>query len=363
MKRALFLIPLLVASMTVAAQDTIVLKDGELLEAKVIKIGESEVEYKKWSNPDGPIYTLKRAHIFTIKYANGEKELFTESAAQRAESNDGVVGFIHKQPAANNQEIIDSYKTPIQFAKSPKEKASKSYFPIMAMSDSSLVSTDDLEMRIVPKRVFDAAYGSGYLVKYAIELKNKSGKTIYIDLANSFRINSDGSSKSYHSSEQTTVSQGSGTGVGIALGGVAIGTSSQNTVSTTFTQERILVIPPYSTKELSEHKYVQLKTNQYKTISDLEAYTFELPEEAPRPNVNGYLSYTEADAPYAVKYIVTYSTQPDFTNYATLQANLYARYLYGGWLYSNGIGQDYVIKFTQQYIANFWIDKGVILGY
>ena len=39
-----------------SAQDLIVKKDGSVIQAKVTKIGTSEVEYKKWSNQDGPQY-------------------------------------------------------------------------------------------------------------------------------------------------------------------------------------------------------------------------------------------------------------------------------------------------------------------
>ena len=39
-----------------SAQDLIVKKDGSVIQAKVTKVGTSEVEYKKWINQDGPQY-------------------------------------------------------------------------------------------------------------------------------------------------------------------------------------------------------------------------------------------------------------------------------------------------------------------
>lgn len=58
------------------AQDLIVKKDGSVIQAKVTKIGTSEVEYKKWSNQDGPQYSISVADILAINYQNGEKEMF-----------------------------------------------------------------------------------------------------------------------------------------------------------------------------------------------------------------------------------------------------------------------------------------------
>lgn len=63
------------------SQDIIVLQSGEEIEAKVIKVGSEEVEYRKWTNQDGPVYTLTPRDIFMIKYQNGEKDVFTHTNA------------------------------------------------------------------------------------------------------------------------------------------------------------------------------------------------------------------------------------------------------------------------------------------
>lgn len=58
------------------SQDVIFLSNGNEINAKIIKIGDSEIEYKKWNNQEGPIYTEKKSNIFMIKYQNGEKDIF-----------------------------------------------------------------------------------------------------------------------------------------------------------------------------------------------------------------------------------------------------------------------------------------------
>lgn len=61
------------------AQDVIVKKDGTTIMSKVLEIGDSEIKYKKYSNQNGPTYTIKKVEIFSINYENGEKERFEDS--------------------------------------------------------------------------------------------------------------------------------------------------------------------------------------------------------------------------------------------------------------------------------------------
>ena len=59
------------------AQDVIVKKDGSTILSKVVEIGSAEVKYKKFSNQDGPMYTILKTEIQAINYENGEKESFS----------------------------------------------------------------------------------------------------------------------------------------------------------------------------------------------------------------------------------------------------------------------------------------------
>ena len=57
------------------AQDIIVLNNADEIQAKVTAIDQQSVTYKKWSNLEGPTYTMPKSEIFYIKYANGEKDI------------------------------------------------------------------------------------------------------------------------------------------------------------------------------------------------------------------------------------------------------------------------------------------------
>lgn len=77
MKKAILLIAIgLLATFSVQAQDIIITKKSDRIEAKVIKVTDSEVQFKSAANPDGSTITLPIARISAILYANGEVRSF-----------------------------------------------------------------------------------------------------------------------------------------------------------------------------------------------------------------------------------------------------------------------------------------------
>ena len=62
------------------AQDVIVKKDGSTILSKVMEITPSEIKYKSYKNPDGPLYTMLISDVMVINYANGERESFESSS-------------------------------------------------------------------------------------------------------------------------------------------------------------------------------------------------------------------------------------------------------------------------------------------
>jgi len=75
-KIALLFIALYSGITCMLGQDIMTLRTGEELEVIVTEVGKYEVWYKKFSNPDGPVYSLPVADIFMIKYPSGDKDVF-----------------------------------------------------------------------------------------------------------------------------------------------------------------------------------------------------------------------------------------------------------------------------------------------
>jgi hypothetical protein len=78
MQKILFLIALiLLAASFTYSQDKIYRKNGKIVEAKILEIGNDEIKYKESHNPDGPIYVLETDRISKIVFADGKVEKFT----------------------------------------------------------------------------------------------------------------------------------------------------------------------------------------------------------------------------------------------------------------------------------------------
>ena len=58
--------------------ETIVKRDGEEIEAKIVEVGIDEIRYKKCGMENGPVFVLKKSDVFMIRYANGEKDIITK---------------------------------------------------------------------------------------------------------------------------------------------------------------------------------------------------------------------------------------------------------------------------------------------
>ncbi len=93
LKSLSFIVCLILCSLTYKSfsQDVITLSNGTEIEAKVIKITDSEIEYKKWNNQEGPSYVEKVSNISSIKYQNGNKDTFNSTTGNDANTEIKVV--------------------------------------------------------------------------------------------------------------------------------------------------------------------------------------------------------------------------------------------------------------------------------
>lgn len=71
--------------------DVITMKDGKDVDAKVLEISTTEIKYKNCDNLEGPTIAVLRKDVFSIKYANGKKEVFTQEKSSTSETGDRKV--------------------------------------------------------------------------------------------------------------------------------------------------------------------------------------------------------------------------------------------------------------------------------
>lgn len=79
MKKIVFLSLLFLCSLSflTSAQDILYKKDGSKEETKIILVGAKEIQYKKFNNLDGPVYSVSKSEILMITYENGEYEMYS----------------------------------------------------------------------------------------------------------------------------------------------------------------------------------------------------------------------------------------------------------------------------------------------
>lgn len=79
-KKIVLMIICLAGNATMFAQDIIIRKNGDEIEAIVREIGIEEVRYKKFENQNGPIYRLKKSEISMIRYEDGSRDVFNKAS-------------------------------------------------------------------------------------------------------------------------------------------------------------------------------------------------------------------------------------------------------------------------------------------
>lgn len=83
MKKFLFIVCALMAAVTLFAQDIIVTKEAQKIDAKILEVSTSEIRYKELDNLDGPVFMLRTDEINSIIYANGKVVLYNQPKSEK----------------------------------------------------------------------------------------------------------------------------------------------------------------------------------------------------------------------------------------------------------------------------------------
>ena len=85
------------------AQDLIITRDGQRIEAKVLEVSSTEVKYKEFNNQDGATFILRADEINTVVFENGSVKVF--NAPSQAQSQNQTLSQANdNQPAAAVEE-------------------------------------------------------------------------------------------------------------------------------------------------------------------------------------------------------------------------------------------------------------------
>ena len=348
-----------------SAQDMIVKKDGTVIQAKVMKVGTSEVDYKKWSNQNGPQYSIAVADILAINYQNGEKETFDNVSAQPTGMTQVTVETLSAEAKAANDAAIEKYNQiyDTDVNEVMKNGNAKGAFMRLGVAEGSVLENEDIAISIATGYMpyggeFTPIWPNPCNVGIKFMIQNKTNSTLYLDLGNTFYV-SMGQSFGYYVPTSTTTTNSSSSGVGInagaiagamGIGGVAGklagginfgGGSTSGTAVTTFSQ-RVVAIAPGSTYNL-DPQYIFC--NETRSISpgflcSLKGMMATHYCKAVFSDENGgrmlnydLYSYSEQSSPLQLSFVTSYSKNEDFASSSSLRCGLYLMEMYGEGLF------------------------------
>lgn len=87
-KTVFFIFLFAASSLSINSQDLLKLKSGRELKVNVIEENNTEVKYKEFENPAGPVYTITRDKIETIKYKKGGRETQESKAKESSKTEE-----------------------------------------------------------------------------------------------------------------------------------------------------------------------------------------------------------------------------------------------------------------------------------
>lgn len=391
----------------VSAQDILTKRNGDEIEVKVLKISDSEVEYKKWSNPNGPSYTVSKSDVFMIKYKNGEKDVFSDTpsaSADKQNSQKQVQGAPQKaEPTDENASLTEQYNKyetiVAEYTQKRKDKKCKRWWGTLGVANSSVLSSNDIRItifneeksrRVSPYKyngeilsgIINEKQGTFFHGKYIIEISNNTSQTIYIDKAESFKIEPDGNYHMYYNTQQVTTNQGGGSGGSINLGavtgimgiggaastlagGINVGGGKQSSVSTTYADQRVIAIPPHGKMALSKDEIIPIKKavtgwDKYKMTSFSEDFS-NCKITEPALQQGEYRAFSEEESPASKKYIITYYTDPEFNLRKQQEFTVYIKEAIGCLTDLGGFVTDRLM-FPNKNLLEAKSDKTIIIG-
>lgn len=101
MNKFLTLLLFVTISIVSFAQDIIITKDKERIQAKILEVSKDEIKYKKFTYQDGPVFSIDIDEIVTVAYENGEVEIYDEETIE--EKNEVIQA---KAEALRKQEAL-----------------------------------------------------------------------------------------------------------------------------------------------------------------------------------------------------------------------------------------------------------------
>jgi len=266
----------------VAAQETIITSNGDILSVWDVEIGSNSIFYKLKAD-DASSLKINKSDVLMIKYSNGRVERIdmsseNESTLRPASSTSSTT----IESSAINSKLIDEFNSRnISYSGKDIGKKWSSIVALLGIKAGSVIETQEVKIDYIMKLYLEEHNLTGKTLKrskiidvneeYEPEwdtklyrlvavLKNKTNRTLYIDLANSYLL-LNGEAHPYYVPTAISQTTGTSSGVGVNMGavtgamgvggslgtlanGVNVSSGSANYNTTITYSQRIVSIPP-----------------------------------------------------------------------------------------------------------------------
>lgn len=360
MKQLIILFTVMFFACNAKAQDKLITQKGDVKIVYNVEVGTSNIFYKLENKENAALQQIHKKDVVMIIHADGSKELFTgdTTSTPKAETPQNVqptasISQIDRHPVV----VKDENFVPVMFVdekEKAKNKKAKTAYMLYQLKNGSYLSDDNLtvECSIITDNFYMIPMG----FNFSVLLRNKTNKTIYIDLGNIF-IMRGGEATAYYIPSATSTgtetskggsvnlgSVGSAIGVGGAAGtllnGVNVGGSSSKSSTTTIYTQRIVAIPPMSQKTLesqslfpvgSDARYNEfIKTEETHTITGKPTgVSFTKLNSSIALKVGESRLFNENNSPIQFAAFIAYSFNENCSETASLQANYYVKQIIG----------------------------------
>ena len=382
MKKLIIFTCYLMAGISASAQDVLITKDGDVKNVYEVEVGTNAVFYKSEDKADAAILRINKTDVYMIKRKDGTKydlgNGVQPSSATSSASSPALQPAVASQAAVSiasqkrNEELISYSNTYTPEYVGKKSGNAGLLYAIIAYGQDSQLVNDDIEIItktgqlnypdglntkldiLISQNGVNKLTFSENLVNYdkpaiQIQIKNKTNKTIYIDLGNSFFMRND-IAEAYYIPYSSSSSQTNGSGVGVNLGavagalgvggavgtlanGIGVGSSNSNTTVNTTYSQRVIAIPPMSIKSLDPQLLFKSQTCNgfsisYATYGQAPYFAFRS-SAGPKLQNGETLNYTKESSPFNWGCMISYSFAEDCSTTSRISFNYYMRSIIG----------------------------------
>ncbi len=353
---------------------------GKIFPIYEVSIGKDAVTYKLQDKKKADVETMNKSDIFMIRNSDGTTTVFTmpketsqpnNTQTNTNSSTQNILPETQKAKASSlspveqrNLNLINAYNNiSVGWTEIPKDKKSHCSYCRLKLTEESVMENDEVSMafgtQTITKSGWEEAIQYSPVVNpaFCVTIKNKTNKTIYIDLGNTF-FSRGGEAQPYYIPGETHQYKGGTTGASVNMGAVAgalgvggalgtlangvnVGSTSQSGTTKVTYEQRVIAIPPMSTKSLSPKLFFIAGNNQWypileqvnrSTSSKLLVFANTRIDDWMRGDMLHWEAY---NSPLNFSFFVTYALDESCTNTVSMKSDLYLSDMYG----VDGVGQ------------------------